>query len=374
MFLDFGLEIVNSRIMNHLCPLQDKCSGCDSLHLSPEAQRQLKRQEFENQMGLNQSALEYHWFGAHALRSRLDFVIGNGKIGLYQKANSEIVDIEKCLQLESALQEFYSDFRKISWPIKKGSVRLRVSPSGKRGAWLDFANADIKELLGQEKSLLQLQEIAFVEIGQKHKNLIRKTTGELGLGEPVFNSWFQTWMGEESISLYSTVANFTQPSHIANKGITQILSKWFQETKPQKVLEFGSGIGNLTFPALSAKETSVIATDRDEKALGGLKYSLEKNKFQDRVQIYSGDFRSKKLETKNIDVLLLNPARNGVGKFLENLLPLKPQHIVYMSCYPESFFMDIQNLKDYSTQKVHLIDQFPNTKHLEILAIFTRRP
>ena len=357
--------------MDLRCPLQDQCSGCDLLHLNQEAQKLKKIQSFEEGFGQKFDQLKYQSFGDGALRSRLDFVLADGRLGLYQKNSREIIDIESCLQLEPRLQKFYSEFRKIKWPIKKGSVRLRVGPDGSRGAWLDFANEDIKGLLDSEESLLELQKLAFVEIGQRHKALTRKPTGALGLGDPEMKPWFQTWMNDVSIPLYSTVASFTQPSHVANKVITQTISKWFLEMKPQHVLEFGAGIGNLTFPALSHATTQVTATDVDQRALSGLQLSLEKSGLENRVNIQSGDFRILKPNIEKVDVLLLNPARNGVGKFLEQLLPLKPKHIIYMSCFPKTFFEDTQNLKDYSVKKVVLMDQFPNTQHTEILSHFT---
>lgn len=357
--------------MDLRCPLQDQCSGCDLLHLNQESQKLKKIQSFEEGFAQKNIKPTYQSFGSGALRSRLDFVLSNGLLGLYQKNSREIIDIETCLQLEPRLQEFYNQFRKIKWPIKKGSVRLRVSPTGERGAWLDFSNEDIKGLLDSEESLLRLQELAFVEIGQRHKALIRKPAGPLGLGDPVLKPWFQTWMNETAIPLYSTVASFTQPSHIANKVITQTISKWFLEMKPQHVLEFGAGIGNLTFPALSFQDTHVTATDVDQRALSGLQLSLQKSGLENRVSIQSGDFRILKPNIEKVDVLLLNPARNGVGKFLEQLLPLKPKHIIYMSCFPKSFFEDTQNLKDYSVEEVQLMDQFPNTSHIEILTKFT---
>lgn len=348
------------------CPYESLCSGCDLLHLSSTQQQEHKVQGFQD---LNPRFVS---FGENQLRSRLDFIISSGKMGLYQKNSKEIVDIEHCLQLEPDLQSFYSDFRKILFPIQKGSVRLRVSPSGKRGAWLDFSNLDIKALLDSKDSLLQLQEMAFVEIGQRHKSLIHKDASTLGLGDPVLNPWFQTFMGDQAIPLYSTVASFTQPSHVANKGITQTLSKWFAEMKPDHVLEFGSGIGNLTFPALTALNTQVTATDIDERALNGLKKSLEQTNLQSRVNIQCGDFRIKMPKIKDVDVLLLNPARSGVGQFLNQLLPLKPKYIVYMSCFEESYRLDTQNLTDYSLQKIELVDQFPNTKHVEILSYWVK--
>ncbi len=361
------------------CPYQNQCSGCEYLHLDLEQQKQAK---IESLKSLAKGPVNYRSFGLQELRSRLDFVILNGKIGLYQKNSSEVVDIEKCLQLSPALQSFLSDFRKIRWPVKKASVRLRVSPQGKRGAWLDFANADIKRLLEEETIFTQLQQICFVEIGQRHKALIRKPqTGNWGLGDPQYHHWSNSWCVDQEVPLFSTVGSFTQPSHVSNQLITQTLSKWFSEIKPEHVLEFGSGIGNLTFPALTHSKTQVTATDWDERALKGLEQSLihqdlqvnmKSQTLRSRVDIQRGDFRLNLPRIERVDVLLLNPARSGVGNFLKSLLPLKPQHIIYMSCFPESFFLDTQCLNEYSMQKIELMDQFPNTKHIEILSHWVR--
>jgi 23S rRNA (uracil1939-C5)-methyltransferase len=352
------------RILNRRCLLQEICSGCSHLHLGESEQKDLKIKTMQE---VGSPSFEFHSFGLEGLRSRLDFILSEGKIGLYAKESREIVDIETCLQLEPALQKFYLEFRQIKWPVKKGSVRLRVGPHGERGAWLDFANVDIKNLLESRNELEQLQKISFVEIGQKHKSLIQKPDGSFGLGDPVLNPWFQTRMGGKNISLFSTAASFTQPSHVANRFITETLSQWFLKIEATHVLEFGSGIGNLTFPALSWPGTRVTATDVDEKALSGLARSLQVAGIDDRVNIQRGDFRVLRPQIEKVDVLLLNPARNGVGKFLEQLLPLKPQHIIYMSCFPESFYADIQQLTNYKQKETHLVNQFPNTPHIELL-------
>ena len=365
------------------CRYASKCSGCPWIQFPFSEQKEKKIQTFQKlwlqyKDDVELPALTYHSFGPGGYRSRLDFIWEEGRLGLYEKYDpslklKKIIDLEECLQLEPELQSFLQDFRKIKWPVRKGSIRLRVSPTGKRGAWLDFSNEDIKNLLQQEKELLMLQELAFVEIGQKHKRLIRKKEGALGLGEPEFHSWFQTWMGEKPIPLYSTVASFTQPSHLTNKKITQTLSAWIQQIQPHHVLEFGSGIGNLTFPALNYPESFVTATDVEERALQGLEKSLQESGFQSRVNIQRGDFRRQTPRyDQPLDLLLLNPARNGVGTFLKSLLPSQPQNLIYMSCYPESFFLDIQNLHGYSLTQIELFDQFPQTSHVEILAKFER--
>lgn len=358
------------------CPYSSACPGCDWIHRTPDDQIQQKKQDFLDLMGSEySSSLEYQSFGTHGLRDRLDFVMEQGRRGLFQKPGPGVLDLEACLQLSKPLQDFYSEFRKIEFPQLKGSFRLRVGPRGERGVWLDFANSDIKTLLDSKSTLQALQKIAHVEIGQKHKTLIIKPDGTLGLGDPQFKPWFQSSYKNQSLDLFSTIGSFTQPGHISNAWITKTLSGWFETLKPQQVLEFGSGIGNLTLPALSVDQTRLISLELDPRSAAAQDFSLTRHGLRNRVDLRVGDFRMRALsDLPRTDVFLVNPARNGVGQLFESSFEILgdqlPKHVIYMSCFPETFALDTQSLKNhgYVAKKLILVDQFPQTHHVEILS------
>ncbi len=376
------------------CPYAGKCSGCGWIHLSYEEQVRQKTQNFRERLEVFQQQhgpisqihslddlISYKSFQASGLRDRLDFVVHNQCFGLYSQ-RPELVDIQQCLQLSSSLQEFYADFRKVSFPDLHGSFRLRVSPTGERGIWLDFSNVDIKRLLDKKQTLLQLQEMAHVEMGQRHKALVTKPDSQLGLGDPEWRPWFQSHLGPQNVDIFSTVAAFTQPSHVTNAWITKTLASWFMDFKSHTVLEFGSGIGNLTLPALSYEKTRVISLELDRMAAAAQESTLKHHGLRDRVELHIGDFRRKLTGTiSSLDTLLVNPARNGVGQLFDLVFEAVgsqkpafwPRHIVYMSCYPESFFLDIQRLvaNGYSADQIILVDQFTQTRHIEVLSRWT---
>jgi len=327
-----------------------------------------------------QTPLEFVSFAEKGLRDRLDFVLSGKDCGLFSKTEQGVVDLADCGQLSPALQQFYQDFRRIRFPILKGSFRLRVGPEGQRGVWLDFANRDVKFLLDEDfRTLEQLRELAFVEIGQRHKALIRKSDGRWGLGDPQFHPWMRSTHGTRSVDLLSTVASFTQPSHVSNQWITQTLAQWFLKLQPRQVLEFGSGIGNLTLPALSYPKTRVLSLELEARAAEAQLLNLQNWDLQNRVDLRVGDFRRTGLSfLEPCDVLLVNPARNGVGHLFQATLVQHgaqgPRHVIYMSCYPESFALDTQILRDfgYSAERMLLVDQFPQTHHAEILSHWVR--
>lgn len=352
------------------CPHSYFCSGCDAITLPYADQKAQKTARLEQILG-HLVPIQFQSFGTHALRSRLDFTIDHGKLGLFSHLTKKIEDLPTCHQLSPELAAAYEKFRKISHPSVKGSFRLRVSPNNEIGIWLDFSNEDIKSLLEERTYLRELQKLGFVEIGQRHKALYTKPDGTLGVKSPEFNPWSRTHLYSKPVELLSTVASFTQPSHISNDWITQKISTWSFDIQPQNILEFGSGIGNLSFASLVNAKTQLTTLEFDFLSFEALRMNAIKLGVQNQIKSLKGDFRkTTDFSTfEPFDLLLLNPARNGVGDLLKNP-KLMPKHVIYMSCYPESFDLDIQNLVShgYSLKEIWIVDQFPQTQHMEILS------
>jgi len=374
------------------CQYKDKCSGCQYLGVSLKEQHELKTKHlselFNKAQILFKDPIDLVSPGAAGLRDRVDLVWDQGVLGLYEKSSKnnsgdpikKILDIEVCQQLSPPLQEWLTEVRRIKWPIKKGSLRLRVSPLGERGIWLDFANVDIKALL-DEKTLLQgLLTQAIIEIGQRHK-VLSSVEGVLKLKDPVPRVWFQSHIDGQDVDLFCSIGTFTQTGFVANAALTRVIDHWLSEVGAQRVLEFGSGIGNLSFPALGSNR-SLVACEIDREALAGFAMSLERlsqhpsfRNIHERVKIQQGDFQNRHpQEFNNYDTVLVNPPRSGLKEFLTPLIEntSKPRHFLYMSCFPESFIVDAQRLQTagYQLDKVTIVDQFPQTTHYEVLSLW----
>jgi len=73
-------------------------------------------------------------------------------------------------------------------------------------------------------------------------------------------------------------------------------------------------------------------------------------------------------------VVVLDPPRKGCSKeVMETLSKVKPEKIIYISCNPSTLARDLFNLKSfndcYEIEKIKPFDMFPNTKHVETLAV-----
>ena len=71
-------------------------------------------------------------------------------------------------------------------------------------------------------------------------------------------------------------------------------------------------------------------------------------------------------------LILLDPPRAGLGKEVcAHLAEIAAPEIVYVSCDPATLARDLQTLlhSGYRLESLHLVDLFPQTFHLESVAV-----
>jgi 23S rRNA (uracil1939-C5)-methyltransferase len=74
------------------------------------------------------------------------------------------------------------------------------------------------------------------------------------------------------------------------------------------------------------------------------------------------------------DFVVVDPPRAGLGKEITALLAeIRPAHITYVSCDPATLSRDLKSLLDsgYQLTKLHMVDLFPQTFHLESVAMLS---
>jgi len=350
----------------------------------------------------NENHLEWLDIGPFHFRDRVDLTYDSGRYGFYDREHRQIFAVLECPILSPALWELFQALTKITLPIKKGSVRLRVTPkaasevgawkqmASENGIWLDFANDDVKYLFEEKNTLHELMKLGFVEVGQRRKSL--QWDGErFRLKDPEYRPWMATYfyplgvVEPVEVALQTLVGSFSQTGVPAVRAVAKQIHKYLStaavsSAKPSETwIEFGSGSGSLTFPLLG-HAGKVIACEIDEMAVEGLRQTLALEFSQNlglvsRIEIRTGDFQMNEIMNfSDIDGVLLNPPRSGLKKFLNPLLeippPARPKKIIYMSCFLDSFLHDTEVLQaaGYVMKKLSLIDQFPHTPHLELLS------
>ena len=136
--------------------------------------------------------------------------------------------------------------------------------------------------------------------------------------------------------------------------------------------------GGLFSRAIAARFTQVTAVELAEPAATALASTKLPNLHA--VKAATLDFlRVAVLQRDRPDLIVLDPPRTGAGPEVCALLArIAAPTLVYVSCSPETLPSDLQTLttladpSGYTLAELHLFDLFPQTTHIETVAILTR--
>ena len=201
--------------------------------------------------------------------------------------------------------------------------------------------------------------LAQVAFGEKEILLAGQPFIEDKIGPFLFkisaNSFFQT-NTQQAEKLYRVALDFA--------GLTGREIVW----------DLYAGAGTISlFLAKQAKE--VIGFELVESAVA----DAEKNATEhgvNNVRFLGGDLLHQLHEAQpKPQVLVTDPPRSGMHpKVVNYLKELGAQRIVYVSCNPTTLARDVALLKDiYSVQAIQPVDMFPQTYHIETVALLEKR-
>jgi 23S rRNA (uracil1939-C5)-methyltransferase len=169
--------------------------------------------------------------------------------------------------------------------------------------------------------------------------------------------------------------DFTQiNSEINRLMIDQALELLALQPK-DKVLDLFCGMGNFSLPiARFAKK--VLGIEGNAAMVARAKQNAKLN------HLKNADFAVANL-TQQFDLIkryqankiVIDPPRSGAFEVLPALIALAPERIVYISCNPATLARDSQYLTSngYQLEKVGVMDMFPQTQHVESMALFVPR-
>jgi 23S rRNA (uracil1939-C5)-methyltransferase len=141
----------------------------------------------------------------------------------------------------------------------------------------------------------------------------------------------------------------------------------------QLAFDLYAGVG-LFSRALAKHFTQVTAVEIAEPAATALASTKLAN--LRAIKATTLDFlRAAVLERDRLEIIVLDPPRSGAGPEVCALLArFAAPTLVYVSCSPETLPADLTTLtaSGYTLAELHVFDLFPQTTHIETVAILTR--
>jgi 23S rRNA (uracil1939-C5)-methyltransferase len=148
-------------------------------------------------------------------------------------------------------------------------------------------------------------------------------------------------------------------------------------TGRERVIDLFCGIGTIAL-LLALDAAEVFGLELVEEAVADAIENARLNGI-DNASFFAGDVRLAMREllqrTGRPEVVVLDPPRAGLSqKIVRRLLETQAERIVYVSCNPTTLAPNARQLADagYALRTVRPIDMFPQTPHIECVALLER--
>jgi 23S rRNA (uracil1939-C5)-methyltransferase len=172
-------------------------------------------------------------------------------------------------------------------------------------------------------------------------------------------------------------AMFTQVNYEINKQMINRVLETLNLNQNDTVLDLFCGLGNFTLP-MAKFAGRVVGIEGDQPLVNHAKENARHNGITN-VEFYAADL-SKDLSdqpwaNQKYNKIMLDPSRAGASEVLQHFKKWQPEQIVYVSCNPSTLARDagiLVNELGYKLVKAGVMDMFPQTGHVESMALFVK--
>lgn len=374
------------------CSYHKKCGGCEYSGIPYEEQLQKKEKrvarllrEFGKVEPIVGMSYPYYYRNkVHAVYAQKK----NGQVicGTYEKDSHRVVDIESCLLEDKQSTAIIRDIRGLlrSFKIKPynedtGYGLLRhvlvrhAHATGEVMVVLVIASPILPSKNNFVKALRQMHpEITTVVLNINGRN----TSMVLGEQEKVL--YGKGYIVDELLGMRFRISakSFYQVNPIQTKHLYQGAISMAGLSGKERVLDAYCGTGTIGMIASrDAKEVVGVELNRDavRDAITNAKTNQARNiRFvcEDATEYICKAAVNK----EHFDVVLMDPPRAGSTKeFVDAVISLAPERVVYVSCNPETLARDLKWFcRAYRVETIRPYDMFPLTGHVETVCLLSK--
>ena len=382
------------------CMLANQCGGCTLQSLEESAQTRWKQQMLQQTMArvggistdprpvLHDSARLLGYRNRALIPLRRD---DNGALkgGYFRPRSHRIVNMNQCPvldpRLDCLIQPIKADLDATGWPADHdlhhgGGLRhLGLRVGHHTGDVLITLISSHRNLPGlralAEQWLARWSEVKGVTLNLQPKpsNLILGAETDCVAGSDTIA---ETFCG---LALRLGSTTFFQVNTPQAERIVSTLAAWLSsQTFDGHVIDAYSGIGTISLP-LAQSGLRVVGLELHQASVDQARISAMQNNLSDRCDFVAGDvLDSLERNLPGAGALVLDPPRRGLdAKVVDLILSDPPPLLAYLSCDPATQARDLKLLLDpngpYVLDDCQPVDFFPQTTHLESLALLKRR-
>ena len=170
---------------------------------------------------------------------------------------------------------------------------------------------------------------------------------------------------------------FTQVNTDINRKMVSRVLTALDLKRTDKVLDLFCGLGNFTLP-MARKAGHVVGVEGDLPLINHARANARLNHIDNvdyQVADLTRDVSAMDWARQTYNKILLDPSRAGAAEVLGQIKKWDPERIVYVSCNPSTLARDsgiLVNEFNYKLSKAGVMDMFPQTAHVESIALFEK--
>jgi 23S rRNA (uracil1939-C5)-methyltransferase len=360
------------------CAHAKVCGGCSLQHMPHADQLALKQRMLAEQLSRLADLQPQEWAAplvgpelGYRRRARIAVRWDNkGKrldVGFRAAASQEIIAIEQCPVLVQPLQPIIAALPQVLRELDKPQVIGHVELfSGSASAVLVRHTAALNEA-----DLARLQAFCSAHDAQLWLQ------GE-GAPQP-FEPEQQLSYGLDSwnLSLAYRPGDFVQVNQPVNEAMVAQALEWLAPQADERVLDLFCGLGNFALP-LAQRVRELVAVEGVASMVERAAQNAARNGLGN-AHFFQADLSNPLTEAEwaqgGFTALLLDPPRDGALQVVKQVAALGVQRVLYVSCNPATLARDSAELQaqGYRLKRAGILDMFPQTVHVEAMALFVRQ-
>lgn len=378
------VEKVSGDRVTPCCPHFGVCGGCSMQHLDPVAQVAAKQRVLEDNLWhlgrlkpeqLYPAIYGVAWGYRHRARLSVKYVAkkGGALVGFHEKKSSYVADMQRCEILPSHLSALLMPLREL---VAQLSIRDQLP--------------QIEVAVGDRTTVLVLRimaplkpadEVLLRGFADRHGvvfYLQPKGPATAYLFYPLDAPALSYCLPEYDVEHFFSPTEFTQVNHAINRVLVRRAMNLLDAQTGERIADMFCGLGNFTLP-IARSGASVVGIEGSAELVRRAAENAAANGLAGRVEYGVANLFDATPETVaalgHFDKMLIDPPRDGAVELVRSLGEDGPRRIVYVSCSPATLARDaaiLVNEKGYRFRGAGVVNMFPNTSHVESIALFER--
>lgn len=367
------------------CPHFGLCGGCCLQHLSQEAQLQLKQNyllEHFSHIGQVQPETLVspltgpEWGYRRKARLGVKYVAKKHSVlvGFREQRRGFLAELTRCEILHPSVGERILSLRELVGQLeaKEAIAQIEMAVDDMQSA-LVFRN--LVPLTESDQNVLrtyaQTHDLYIYLQPQGPEDLISLWPTEI----PV--PGLEYTLPSEQVSIRFAPSDFVQINTEVNQQMVPQALRWLELQATDRVLDLFCGLGNFTLP-LAKRAAHVTGIEGEAKLLKRAHGNAQRQGIEN-IDYHVANLADKHLDApwmhQAYDKVLFDPPRSGAIEIIQALALTQVERIVYVSCNPSTLARDAGELvhkKGFKLKQVGVMDMFPHTAHVEVMALFER--